>query len=174
MAEIIEFKSGVEVELRRVEPLLIYERLKGMREPKVPKVFIESKGREEENPADPAYLEALRQYEQERADIIEDMIIALGTRVVSANGVPKAEDEEWAETFDTLGFEIAPIGKKKRYIQWFRLVAIGGNSDDLRLFMEAMGRIQGVSEEDVAEAADSFRGTEERPANRAARRKKAR
>lgn len=170
----ITFNSGVVVKLKRVEPLLVHDAINDLVVPEVPKILIKDKNYEEENPNDPKYIQAVKRYEQDRADRIEDTLIVLGTEIQSTpKDFSKADDSDWSERFEAIGMKIFPVGSIKRYLQWFRLWVLRGNADDIANFFTSMNRLQGIVEEDVAEVATSFRDTKKRGANRTARPEKA-
>jgi hypothetical protein len=74
------------------------------KEPKVPVTFIADKERNEENPADPDYQVAKKEYEESRTLALFDAAILLCTQVESIpEGVDTPEDEGWLEDLTILG-----------------------------------------------------------------------
>lgn len=133
-------------------------------QPQPPIVHIEEKGRDEPNPADPAYLEALGQHELTLRERLYEVTIATGTEVLSVpDGFPTVEDESWRKTLLGAGVELSD-NPDRRYIEWVKYCAAPANEDWLRLYSPLLRRV-GTPEEDVAEATKTFRRDEERPAD---------
>lgn len=131
------------------------------KEPKVPVMFIEAKEREEENPHDPDYLAAYEEWEVDATNAIMGALIGLATCIVSVpKGFDKPAQKGWQETMEAIGVEV-PKGETARYIAWVRYWAIQGN-EDLQMLAKALRRQNGIPEEEVADAADSFPDNEER------------
>jgi hypothetical protein len=172
----VTLSSGVVLELERIPRTVIaaIQRKYNASMPQVPRQYIEDKGREEENPLDPAYLQAVENHQTARGQSVIDAQIAWGTKVVSRpDGVGGHNDQEWAERCEAVGIEIAPVGHMKRYVQWVNLIACQTEADVLtfnRVILEHLG----VREEAVADAMESFPGVPKRRTDMAARRKKAR
>lgn len=156
-SKIIILSTGVQLRLKAVSPFVINEALSRIVRPTVPKQFIESKGREEENPIHPEYLQAIRDYDAERSRVSQEAMFLLGVEVVNIpQGFQKPEEDDWAEELTFLGMDIATDGRRRR-LEWLRYWAIRG-VDDLQAVSLGISRLSGVPEEDVQKAAESFRG----------------
>ncbi len=165
--ETITLSSGVVLRLMKPSRFLLQEKARQMtpKMPKVPVVFIEAKGREEDNPGDPAYIEAVQAWSNEWARATENATILMGTAIESVpEGFQRPEDEEWAqELADAYGLEV-PSSKPLRYCMWLKLVAIR-TEDDAQLVKERTDNLLGIPQRKVSEAMESFRDREERPAD---------
>ncbi len=148
-------------------PLFAFDKIKENMErerPKVPVVYIEAKDREEANPNDPDYIAAIDAFERKQSEKLIDMIIVLGTELDQVpEGFPKDDDESWTSKLKLLGFDI-PEDKDERYLTWIKLCAMR-TREDYESLLIACSRSAGVTEEDVAEAAASFRDSKKRAAD---------
>lgn len=160
-SQVIVLKTGVEIEVRQVGYWIVADAVARIKPPKVPKQFIEDKGREEENPAHPDYLAAMEDYQTQRTETFYRAYLYFGTSVLKAPKGMLSHEEEWWEEFEAVGIP-APQNKVERYVQWLKLVACRGDADELNRIANAVTAASGVTERDVADAADSFRGDEER------------
>jgi len=157
----LTLKSGVKLLLKPVPPYAIWAAIAKLEEPKVPVVMIEAKGREEENPFAPEYLEQMDEFNAKRANAIHELMWVFGTKLLEVpDGTPRPEDDEWTEQLDYLGIQLGTT-KGDRYVQWLKYCAIT-HADDIEAFTLAQTRLGGATEEDVAKVAESFRGDEER------------
>ncbi len=153
----ITLSSGVVLELRRVGYFIANAATRRLKRPKPPVQFIEEKGREEENPSHPDYIEALQEYEARQTSIIFDSYLWFGTKLVSKPADMPGPDDDWGGDYTFLGIEV-PEGKQDRYVAWLKLLATLGNEEEI---VELIRRIRGessVEEAEVAAAADSFPG----------------
>lgn len=156
--ELWNMPSGVKLKIKRVGFFLINAASRHIEKPEVPKQFIEDKGREEENPMDPAYQDALREWAAQKSEAVQDVLLLKGTEIVDIpEGMEGPDGDEWVADMRFLGIGISD-DKRERYLQWMRLVAMRGEMDDYAEFMARIGRLNGVTEADVAEAAANFRG----------------
>jgi len=141
------------------------------RMPQVPKVYIESKGREEYNPHDPRYLQELELYEADLVERLYDVAIMLGSEIESVpEGTDRPEDQGWVDVLAEadLADEVPGLDRPKgRYLAWVKYYA-APTVDDNAMLISTVERLMGVTEEGVAEAAKLFRNRAERRANRAA------
>lgn len=155
---LVTLSQGITLEIRPVPPLLVYEVLNRMEKPKPPMVWNEDRKRDEANPNDPEYLEALEQFILTVGMAQANTMFLMGTKVHSVpEGCFGPEDDGWQELLQDLDTPI-PIeeGKSKRYVQWLRLYALA-TEEDQRKIMAACGRASGVRKEDVEKAVDNFR-----------------
>lgn len=92
-AIIFDVPYGVRVKVVPVSAPLITDAAAMIDDPPVPMVYIESKGREEENPNDPNYLKALTNAEIRRSQASMDAMLMFGTELI--DGMP--EDDSWID-----------------------------------------------------------------------------
>ncbi len=150
----VTLDSGVVVRLKEVSPYALDLALRLLPKPEVPVVYIEEKGRSEENPSDPAYRKALEEYEQKRNDLVIDTCLLFGVEVMWVpEGVPGPEDSAWTADLELLGFTVE-TDKRKRLLQWLKLIAIRSNKD---LAVVKNGTMYGTPEAEVLKAMESFR-----------------
>lgn len=83
--------TGIRVRLNPVSSALVEEIKSSVPMPDVPKVYIKEKEREEENPNDPAYIEAVEVANAKRSDAMFDALVLFGIELV--DGLP--EDDLW-------------------------------------------------------------------------------
>lgn len=162
--------TGVKFRIVKVPPMILQEigkqAMKG--KPKIPVVYLEDKDREEENPNDPDYLNALEAWEAETAIRGVDLAIMYGTEVETIpEGIPSVKDDSWIEVVNILDIEV-PKNGKGRYLYWVKFCAA---PDDLENIVTAVSRVIGVTEQDVADSAELFRGKTKRGGNRNTQRK---
>lgn len=165
--------------------------------PRVPVVWIEDKGRNEENPNDPDYIAALAKAERLNQLAIDDMLCAAGTEVVSVpEGCFQPDDDGWTQTpaikaAIRAGLPLDLDDPQKRFVAYVRYYCLATFIDAM-VHSQLSVAVQGIREEDVDAAMAAFRGIPERdadsgapaqdgvdgangnPANRAARRSRAR
>lgn len=124
--------------------------------PKVPTVFIEGKGREEEVPDNPEYLARREQVEAEASLAMNDAAIMRGTELVKVpKGFPGPEDADWLESLAVLLQDEAPRYSSARYLYWIKHKA-APTLKDLGLIWRAIAPYAGVPEEDVADLVSRF------------------
>lgn len=155
-------KNGIVFRLKPVPPLLIVDAQKVHKEPKPPKVLIEDKGTQEENPNDPEYQRQLAEHRATIAEISNAVILTRGSEVLSVpDGLDKPSDPDWAEdVHDLTGIEVPEKGRR-RYFCWMKYVALS-SMDDFQEIVQRISRLGGITMEvDVAEAEARFRPDEE-------------
>lgn len=153
--------SGIVFKLNKVSSLLIMDATKKIPVPAVPRVYLEDKGREEENPSDPNYLKAMEDYTAERGILTSTLVIAFGSEVSTLpDNYTPFDDKSWADDLEEFGVTV-PIKGKARYAAWVKFHLLDNN--DIAELIKAVMRFSGNTlEEDVAQATDSFRGDEVR------------
>jgi hypothetical protein len=155
--ETIMLSTGVVLKKKDI-PKLVLKRLYDQYEeqkPKVPLFFNEDKEREEENPADPAYLEELDAYTADMGLTILNFSIMWGTELVSKpNSIEGPEDSGWYESLKFSGVDVSDI-PQIRYMTWVATIAAPQDSD-IQLLAEALRGGVGVTEEAVAEEMAKF------------------
>lgn len=156
-------KRGIVFEILPVSRYIVVDINDSIPIPKPPKVMIEEKGREEENPNDPDYLAALREANIHKATAVTNAYLGLGTRVLTLpEDIEPPESTEWSD--DLAMFTPTtkvPIKGKARYVAWIRYYAVLG--DEFEQLTTAVMRGDGgvTTEEDTKKAEERFRGTEE-------------
>lgn len=155
--------DGLRFQLYKVNPHLIVEAGRQLREPPIPVVFIEDKGRSEENPNDPDYQTALQEFQLERGLLVVNTHLAFGTKLLNPGELPDGkyplDDPTWAEDLqETLGI-LVPAKGKARYLRWLKFHLLDG--DDMNEIASAVMRYSGrVTEGDVEQAENTFRDNE--------------
>lgn len=157
--------NGLKFQLKKVPSMLLAEAAGRIEDPKVPMVMDDDKGRPVENPADPDYRKACEKADYDRGQIMANVTLGMGTRVISfPDGIEKPEDEGWAQDILELvgpDFNIPKAGKT-RYVAWLKWYAL--DDTEINRLLGAIGRFSGsVLEMDVAKAVDTFRRNETRP-----------
>lgn len=152
----ITLPTGVKALIMPVSASLISEVTGSVKTPVVPIWHNEDKGRDEPNPSDPAYMEALEDMERERGMAAIDAMIMFGVELV--DGLP--QDDGWL--------------KKLKYLEKRgRLVLEGydlNDSMDLEFLykryiavdssvLEMITEASGVSPEEIDLAESSFPGS---------------
>jgi hypothetical protein len=149
--------NGIILKAKYVSAFIYNEVQKRFKVPKVPTVYIADLGREEENPADEKYLEAMQEYNTNLSSAITDAMFLMGIDVVSIPGnVPALNDSEWTTQLAIIGIEV-PDDNYHKKLSYLKYIACA-NPEDLTLVMEHVGKESGATEEDVQRATDSFRG----------------
>lgn len=153
---LVTLSSGVVLRVRAVSTSLFADLMAEMEGPRPPVVFIESKGREEENPDDPDYLAAKQAHQARVAKAMSDAVIVLGTELESLpDGFPGPEDPVWNAQMRALGRRFE--GEQDRYLAWVKYQA-GKETTDFQTIWEAVGRQASVLERDAHAAARRFPG----------------
>lgn len=148
-------RNGTVLKLRHVPSLTVLAVQRSIKKPQVPKWFNQAKEREEENPNDPVYLQALQDYNNSTGDAAIDTYLANGVSVMKLGDDCPLEDDEWAEGLQLVGIEI-PVSGVSRRVAWLKYHVVG--DEDLGNLTAAIAIAGGVvTEEAVAAAAESFR-----------------
>jgi hypothetical protein len=151
--EAFVLSTGVRGRIVPVGASLVDEVIGRIKNPPVPTFVNEEKGREEENPNDPQYLAAVEDANRERAVAVMDVLVMFGLELL--DGLP--DDDTWVKRIkflerrgmlDLEGYDLEdPFDLEFLYKKY---VAVG--TQDLI----AIGRHAGLSQEAIAEAAQSF------------------
>jgi len=153
--DVVILSTGYKARIRPVGASLIDDAVARIKDPPVPMYMDEAKGREEENPHDPAYLQALRDANRERAGVAMDAMVMFGIELL--DGVP--EDDKWIKQLefyakrsglDLSGYDLDDALEKEFLFK--KYIATG------TLDLLEVGRRAGLRREDVAEAVESFPG----------------
>lgn len=149
----ITLASGVRARIRPVSAKLLDAVARTVPEPEVPKQFVESVGREEENPLHPAYLRAIEEANHLRGTRTTEALMLFGVDLLD----PIPPDEEWLPKLRYLegrgmlnleDYDFSDQTEKELCYKSF--IAITG--PDLVLVTMASG----LTEQEVADAEDSF------------------
>ena len=124
--------------------------------PRPPKFHNADFDRDEENPNDPAYLDALSDWQVDRWERILELAILTALKIDEIpEGVQRPLDDEWRENLAMAGIELSD-NPKRRLIEWVKYVAAPSNDDWFELAGLARRTI-GTDEGDVAAATETFR-----------------
>lgn len=160
--------NGIILRIKSVPPFLVQAVQNEFRTPTPPKVMIEEKGREEENPNDPAYLRLLEELDEQQSLAINDLFLAAGTEVISVpDGYFMPEEDDWisvvefAQNITGKDIHIERDNQVKRYLNWLRFYALetGG---DIALATRLPMELAGIREGEVDEVMESFRSVPQR------------
>lgn len=144
--------SGVVLRAKKANPITLIKVMTRFPRPKPPVVFMESMGREMENPDDPDYIERVKAWEMESNAQILNALILLGTEFVSTpKGVPGFKDNKWLNKYKLLDMPIHPDDEDWRYLTWVTFVA-APDEKDLEVLQEAVSKKSGIAEADVKNA----------------------
>lgn len=153
--KIVTLSTGVRARLVPVGVNLVRDAAMHIQDPPVPRFLNEDKGREEENPNDPAYLAACAEAERRREAAGMDALILFGVELV--DGPP--QDDGWLRKLQFLAkrgeldldrFDLDdPLEREFLYKKY---VAVGS------LDLIALGQVSGISRREVKAALDSFPG----------------
>ena len=151
----VTLSTGVELKLKPVPKHFIFQVTSKFKLPKVPTTFNKTKGRDEENPDDPDYQEAVEQYLIDIANATTDVCFLRGTEIAKIpKEIPKPNSQEWISEMEVLGMPMID-NKRARYLAWIKGIAAPSDAD-ITILMEEIGRQTGVSEADTEEAVKRF------------------
>jgi hypothetical protein len=155
---LIRLSTGVVLKSKRVSNMLFADVMRKFERPKAPFWTNPDTGRDEENYDHPGYKEKMEAYNADISVAIVELMILVGTE---NHSVPKGfnnVNDNWDEDYKLILGEdrIGVSGSRKRYLMWVKYVA-APSQEDINKIMEAVGRLSGVAEEDVAEAVERFR-----------------
>lgn len=158
----ITLSSGVVLRGRVANPLILVQVMAAFPRPDPPMVFMQSMGREMENPDDPNYIERLQSWKMEYADRMVTAMIVLGTELVSSpKGLGRPDKDDWLEEYSLLGMPMHPQNKAWRYLTWVKFKAMQ-NEKDMQAIQDMVGRLSGVRESAV-KSAENFSGSDQEP-----------
>lgn len=156
---IVTLSTGVLVRLHAVSSALVEDVKRAIPEPQVPRVYIQEKEREEENPNDPTYIAEMDRVQKLRGEAVLDALILFGIELLE--GMP--EDDKWLRKLQMLerrglmdfdGFSLDdPFDREFLYK---RYVAVAGAD------MRTIAPLYGVRPQEVAAARQTFLGDEAR------------
>ena len=148
--------KGVTLKIRPVPSHVTRAVLQTIKEPRIPTWHNEEKSRDEQNPIDPDYLEALDAYKNAQVDLTNRAYL-LYTSVI--NDLPEDIDpydsEAWSTELELVGVQGIHESGRERYVDWLKFYLL--TDADFRDLMTAIYVAGGlVSEEDVKAAVESF------------------
>jgi len=156
----ITLSNGVVVKVKPLPDLLMRKLYSKFDPPEPPEVEINSGGKTwtEPNYDDPNYENAMRKYTMTIADGIANLILLRGFDIISKpDHIPDyEEDDTWEEELEAVGLEI-PEKPLERKLSWMEYRIVETNND-LDAIQTASQRLSGISEEEVEEAQERFRG----------------
>ncbi len=162
----IMLSSGVQLHLKKSPPFVVAQAVSNIQRPEVPMWKNEDKQREEPNPTDPAYEKALLEYHGATGTAIMNALLLFGVDIVEVpEKLPAVDSDDWLEALTYLGID-PPKTRQIRKLLWLKTVALTEDSD-IQAVSTALFAIQGIGEEDVAQAIESFRSGSERGADNA-------
>jgi hypothetical protein len=152
----VELSSGVILNVNKINSTILINLSRKYDRPRPPIWHNPDLDRDEENPEHPQYKIDLAKWEGDISLSMMDTMIGMGTTIKS---IPEAyqlpASDEWREQVESsTGFTISDK-PTRRYIDWVRYYA--ANDDDIAEIINAVGRMSGVSEKDVAVATENFR-----------------
>jgi len=160
--DILTLSSGVKLKLKAVNKFFLFQVADRFKPPKVP--IVKMKGREEENPNDPRYVQELERHLADVGQVMNNTVLLRGVEVLE---MPKdmitSDSEEWKEEMEILG--LSTENKRARFLAWLKAIAVP-NDEEMNLVLENVGRLTGVAEIDAAEAVERFRGSQGRGEDR--------
>lgn len=154
---IVTLSTGVRARITTVSQAIIQDALGLLKEPRPPMWLNPDKEREEPNPMDPDYLEALQEHEQKQYQVTFNTFAMFGVELV--DGLP--ENDDWLrklvimDKFGTLDLSAFDLDHEiDREYLYKRYIAMG-NADYV-----LVGIRSGVSQEEIRRAASSFQRKE--------------
>lgn len=152
-AGVVTLANGVVLKFNGVSHETYMDILSRFPAPAVPTADI-GKGRVEENPNDPAYDTAVKQYKIDLARAITDAAYVLGVKIEHIpDDVPGPDNIDWLEEREFLKLSSGDSKLAKR-LDWLKHKAIT-NKHDYFAIMRGVGRQVGTPEADVDDAAKS-------------------
>lgn len=163
----LTLSNGVVLAVKAGNPMTIAEiqRESELLAPKPPVWFNEAKGREEENPSDPEYKDALAQHRAEGIGRVTDAMFATSVTIVSIpDDVPGPDSSDFEDMLTMIIRRPLPTSALMRRVMWLKYIAAAQHHDLIEL-MAATLRATGIAEGDVSTAVARFRGNGERGAD---------
>lgn len=151
--------NGLRLKLRRVSQMIMTDAARRITSPKPPRVFLEEKGREEENPNDPTYVEAVRNYRYDLGTLTVNTYFVLGTKPIDPlpQGISPVDSEDWPELLRVVDPDIdIPAAGPRRYLAWLKYHALADH-DLNELLQQCIRYSGGTLEVDVIQAQATFR-----------------
>lgn len=161
--------NGVKLKLKKVSSRIATDAMRAIPMPTVPYVYIEDKERNEENPNDPDYLQAVQDTKNERGSVLMDIYFVMGSELyeIPTNGVEPPDSIAWSDVLLNVlnkvkdGILNIPESGRLRYLCWLKYYALE-DKDQVDLLAAILRYCGTATEEDVSKALDSFRSDEGR------------
>ena len=159
----LTLSNGIVLALRPIPPGIIERAIARLEKPKVPKITLQDKGVEEENPNDPDYLDAVAVRTSKVIETSTNVMLLVGTAIKSIPDGLCGPDDSWfdAEMMGYLGVEAEMKTKYDRYLSWLHLYGLACQEDVLEV-LSAVTKMAGLGEEDVQAAVSRFRSRKTR------------
>lgn len=156
--KVIELSTGVKLRGKPMPPVVFINLSTKNPPPDMP-TFKDKDGTVYVNPDDPNYIEKKKHWETESSrDMLNGMII-FGTVLEEVpKGVEKPSGNDWLELVEVAGMQTKPDNKSWRYLWWVLTVA-APDAEDWSKITEVVGRLSGVPEDDVQDAAKFSEGS---------------
>lgn len=155
--------TGVRAVLKPVPAYMVDAMLGEIKEPRPPKQFIESKGREEENPFDPDYLDAIEEANHRRGLITLKAMMMFGVDLV--DGIPDLDEWlprlQWMAKNSNLDLSDYDLDDPLDLEFLYKSHIAVGNVDIMKITI-----LSGMTNEEVVEAMRGFQSSQERDADR--------
>jgi len=152
--DVVTLGSGIKLRVTAAPALFLRQAIQRVKEPAIPKVFIESADRWEENPNDPDYIKVKNGYTVKIAEIGLNVMLLMGTKVeYLPKGAPGPESSEWADILEVLGSDPGR-NEKERYLIWLKYIL--DDPQELQMILQAVAVKSGMTEVEVAAAIESF------------------
>jgi len=159
-ANLVALSTGVTLRVKSVSNILFMEFQKKHPQPKIPMWHNEENGRDEPNPNNPDYLEAMQLWQSSTGLGMIDLMIIMGTSLESVAGeAPKFECDDWIDDLAFAGIMVDGSNRRARWLAYVKYIAAPEDADMQKLMNGVSGQ-SGVAEADVQTAAIQFRDKE--------------
>lgn len=149
--------NGVVIRTRAVSREAVRRALLAVRLPSPPNVWIEAKQRNEVNPNDPSYIDALAEAHKARLSAVQRVLLALGVEIVSVpDDMDGPDTDEWWQRLEATGITIRHDSPVMRQLEWLEMVALNNTMDAALTFARAAATY-GLFEEEVRASVEFFR-----------------
>jgi hypothetical protein len=129
--------------------------------PKVPVLWLEEKGRKEENPNDPEYLDAMEEFAIRLVLRVLDLVTIYATEIESKpETIPDVNNPIWHEELEYFGITI-PQSPNLRYLIWVKKMCLVTDEDTAK-WSNGLLKVSGILEAEVQAEMDRFRSDTER------------
>lgn len=163
-AERVELRNGIVLSTRLVPSHLIRAATQRVKPPAVPMVHIADQDRDEPNPDDPAYVEAIMQWSIDQSDAAMSVGLMVGTKLEHLpDGMEPPESDVWVADIESvsdimgLDIHIRREPDRARYLDWLRYYALQDDQDVFTVTrLVAAGAL--LTEEQVGRMAATFLG----------------
>jgi len=158
---LIRLSTGVVLEARQVPSGQLIKVMSRFQPPEPPMYFNKDLGRSLPNTADPYFETRMKEWEQNRVSALLNILIIYGVSLKSKpKGMPGPDDDEWLDSFYAAGEQVVADNKYWRLLNWVTAIA-APKDEDIKLITEKVGRLSGVREADVKDAAN-FPGSDQK------------